>query len=673
MGAKRSLVVSMSLIWAMGCGASPEPGSSEGVPLAPDQEQASEASLEDVALQIPGRDLTQHPPNVLAIRLYPTSGVVDATARLELKIGEDLPRVLKFVWNDRVRTMRDDGLHGDRFAADRVYTALLNVDLETEGRKAAAFERLSLRDLESDDLPAGGISIPVRGQITAEMPSPRTVSALSAELAGEPGDNCGGNSCFVDAEKSLLIRDLAVVNSSRTSDPCLTPNDTAKRAWNFGYLMSQMFPSDDASRLALGWLDEWEQTRTINNQSIRAVRSVLTTPTTVYTLPGMLRKHWKAASARPDGGVSMNKAPFRLLAIVNRFDLRKNIMFGSGYAGELRFVYGVLNQWDPIKETGGGCASMDVPGARETGAREGGDDVRKPHTVILEYGVFRGDQNGVLDWAKKWHALSQLPWDGPGLSQYLTDLEAITDSVVRRNAAPTRKNGSALLRIRTNESPDNAIWDLREFEWQTATCRPANSTACLLKASTVKQTPAGFVNDSFNLGRWFSANRSFILERDFFDGRRNVPNLFPSNSGYVNPLTFSGARAVVDTTFGSAPQDGLSFAGHWKIRNMQQTAENIQARHLLSLGTCNGCHGVRETGTSFAHVQARHRNEPSVLSTFLTGYDPNTSEPVFVPDPVAPEVTRFFHDLQARNEDMANFLFWGPTAQLSFQPSMRVH
>jgi hypothetical protein len=45
----------------------------------------------------------------------------------------------------------------------------------------------------------------------------------------------------------------------------------------------------------------------------------------------------------------------------------------------------------------------------------------------------------------------------------------------------------------------------------------------------------------------------------------------------------------------------------------------LDARHLFSLTTCNGCHGGETKTSEFLHVAPRDVGERSVLSGFLTG------------------------------------------------------
>jgi hypothetical protein len=179
------------------------------------------------------------------------------------------------------------------------------------------------------------------------------------------------------------------------------------------------------STFTLQWLKTWQNNQTINTFTVPARPNISTT----------IINPWLAAS----GGVSLNLgiAPFRLLAIVNRLDLRTG---GGGYAGstgdagELRFVFGAV-----------------IPGSQCQ---------LLPFTVIFEYGVpLRGCVN-VRSWAQQWVNLSTLAVGSPAFN---TALQAITDQVVLRNAAPAKPNGSALNQLRTNEIAIGSPWELRQF------------------------------------------------------------------------------------------------------------------------------------------------------------------------------------------------------------------
>jgi hypothetical protein len=252
----------------------------------------------------------------------------------------------------------------------------------------------------------------------------------------------------------LMITDLKVVE-----DPVRT---APGGAWHFGTLMTRMAGGKNPSAFTLSWLRAWEVDRTVNGDVFPARKAMKQAVT----------DRWLAAS----GGASLDlaKAPFRLLAIVNRLDLRT-----SGNAGEGRLIYGVLDELgNPL-----------------------------PFTVIFEYGVplDNAKVGSAEAWANRWHALAGLPLGSPA---YNSTLEAITDTFTGANANPARPNGSALNQLRTNESALARDWELREFQLTTTALTPA----------TVKGAPRQALNNTEELAAFVKANQAAILA-----GRHEVP------------------------------------------------------------------------------------------------------------------------------------------------------
>ena len=121
----------------------------------------------------------------------------------------------------------------------------------------------------------------------------------------------------------------------------------------------------------------------------------------------------------------------RLLAIVNRFDLRS-----TGNAGEGRFVFGVLDAaGNPMQ-----------------------------FTVILEYKLPAANAAAVQTWANDWHALGALAL---GSAAYRTKLQQITHKFSKRGAFPGRPNDSAISQVRSNEIALAFPWELRELHLTT--------------------------------------------------------------------------------------------------------------------------------------------------------------------------------------------------------------
>src|SRR5262249_10474469 len=158
-------------------------------------------------------------------------------------------------------------------------------------------------------------------------------------------------------------------------DVC-TGTGTQMGPWTFGRLMQEM-ANEPATGTRPGdfvehWLQEWTQDQTINTWNVLARATA--------------QNFIDAWPRLPDGQLDLAQAPFRLLAIVNRIDLRSNTAHGGGSAGEARFVFGFLD----CDET--------LPGSFEL----------PQSTVILEYGIDKDNCFAVRDWARQWRALGTM-------------------------------------------------------------------------------------------------------------------------------------------------------------------------------------------------------------------------------------------------------------------------
>jgi hypothetical protein len=129
-----------------------------------------------------------------------------------------------------------------------------------------------------------------------------------------------------------------------------------------------------------------------------------------------------------NGELSMADAPFRLLGIFNRVDLRESSYTNGSSAGELRFVYCFTD----------GCSSHP-----------------RPFLVIFEYRVNKVGCD-VQTWGQQWAALSDLQL---GSTQYLDLLSQLTREVTDVYSNP---QGHQLAQLRTNEFIERP-WELREF------------------------------------------------------------------------------------------------------------------------------------------------------------------------------------------------------------------
>ena len=157
----------------------------------------------------------------------------------------------------------------------------------------------------------------------AGRPAPKNVPATTKKQRRKTHPKV-----FINPATQLMITDLRVVE-----DPIRTnPNAGARATWAFKYLMENMAGENDPAEFTLRWLKHWEEDQVVNGQvstARAAIREKVIEP-------------WLEAS----GGVRLDLrlAPFKLLAIVNRLDLRMHNEDSVTTGGEGRFVFGVLNQ-----------------------------------------------------------------------------------------------------------------------------------------------------------------------------------------------------------------------------------------------------------------------------------------------------------------------------------------
>jgi hypothetical protein len=479
--------------------------------------------------------------------------------------------------------LRDDGTYPDVKIADGLYSAIVNVN--TEGYLREQRRRLELAQ-RYPRLP----NFHMRELIGDEPFRPLPLRPI------HPGgrydlDNFKGVPFDVTPWKELTITHTSVVEDpERTFDVC-TGEGTPMGAWTFGKLMTEM-ANQKETKIRPGdfveqWLEQWTTDLAINTFTVpnRQARAQL------------VIDNWPRL---PDGQLDLAQAPFRLLAIVNRQDLRGNVMFGSGDAGEARVVFGMID-----------CNHVVRPGVEAL-----------PFLVIFEYGIRKNTCWDVKAWAQQWRELGT-HWIGS--PAYNAQLQSITDQFTLANANLSQlPNRSAINQVRTNEfalhpSGSETFWQLRESRLNTCKvlCGP---DAGWLRHKTVAQTP----------------DLSFILT---VAGRTALRDFINTNEAsilagtHVVPLTLPGGQHFL----GGAADVGAGVV--WSPGSV-----DLEARHVFSLATCSACH-TRETGTGFVHVSTRAAGEESQLSDFLTGQNMPKSDPVSLVD-------RTFHELLDRQQKL---------------------
>ena len=371
-----------------------------------------------------------------------------------------------------------------------------------------------------------------------------------------------GTNPEVDPAKLFVFTDLSIVEDPvRTT--CSGPKPADCGVWTFAKMMSSLAGTSNYSRVSIiteFFLRSWIKDQEINTFTIQKRDQILP----------MVIQSWKDNSGT-SGKLDFSKAPFRLLSIVNRMDLRKKDKDGNyNSAGEGRFVFGVVD----------------------------GDGNALPFTIIFEYNLAASECEHVKSWAMAWGKLHSMEFDDHTSEiegGFNEQLELITRHFTSIGIAKNRPNGSAINQVRTNEIALDSPWELREFTLQ---CPPSlspvdTSPLCknaLLRPTTVKQTPDASLANSELLSDFINRNEAAIL-----DGTYNVPEKF-------NGEPLLGGSAPTPTSW---TPPGIN---------------NPVARDIFALNTCNGCHG-NETSTSFLHIETRPTGSESGLSTWLDTLD----------------------------------------------------
>jgi hypothetical protein len=503
--------------------------------------------------------------------------------------------------------LRDDGKGADSLAGDGIFSVFINMD-ESEVKTMVDQQNASVARAES--LEAGNRDMATL--LRFDKRDTTKFNALHAVLQGDP------NFTFVDRQvrfdkkpvsvinfeeairlripihlfphflcppppadlipKSLMINALSVVEDpARTWNPA-THSGAKTGAWTLNNIINQMVnkaaTGKTATEFVLAWLQTWDINTPVNgdNADIRlGVDAIIS--------------NWKQRSlghGLPADTLDMAEAPFKLLAIVNRVDLRQAVGYGGGNAGEGRFVFCVMNS--------NNTAVLNSP---------------MRFTVIFEYGVNKSGCKAVQNWGQQWYDLHSMTLGDP---TYNAALQAITDQFVNANTTAGKPNGSSLNQLRTDEFAIGPLpWQLREFN--------IDATTHLLKLVTVKKNPRNTTGNSLNnsalLASFINANCADILANNY-----DVPDA-------VSGQPFVGAMSLNNNGSGDVWNAALTCA------------DPATTRRIFSLNTCNACHGGETQTFQFTHVNVVPFGAVAGLSGFLSGEtinDPVSGTPVTFSD-----------------------------------------
>lgn len=433
-------------------------------------------------------------------------------------------------------------------------------------------------------------------------------------------------------ERSLLIRDPKVVESlTLTYDKCTTataytcpsgstteclPNDLSlyrdldgngsieiKSAdyfqppqWSVGYLFWQLairagaatttFDNKKVSDFVLGWMGQFNQ-----DNPNSACSDALKNSTTYNTL----FSYWPKLST-DTSQLDIKRAPFRLLAILNRMDLASagSSTYASGgvsnNVGEGRLVFGLYNP---------------------TGSCTNNSDQKKNFTIIFEYKLpcYSHQSNtthchwdmGDLDyWTSRWTSLND---DAGNDNAYVAKLSALTKNFTSSFAgSSTGNNLLAFTTVRTNDQlSSDQIWRLREFKL----------SGSRLILSPTANTPRTSYNKTSELTALLKGNYDAVL-RGAFSLEGAGASAMRSCEAKASTADAGSTKDLVWQT-DNISADGTSDWSGWPI----SSEEGLELRHDFAINTCSGCHGIENSALGHQHISGRKRGSVSGVSAFL--------------------------------------------------------
>lgn len=440
-------------------------------------------------------------------------------------------------------------------------------------------------------------------------------------------------------DKSLMIRDVSVVEDlGRTYDPCRTANKgNPNGVWSFKTLVANMANNGVTGVTAEQFLIDWVDNFLFSQHSLPGSD----VSTNRLLSKARLIRAWMQNSGVPvpgGPGVPLNwqstalkaeEFPVRLLAIVNRLDLRGNQGYGGGFnnAGEGRFVFAFVDSRAGCSNGGNGPGTM---------------------TFILEYGIPLKSCQALKDYGQKWWNLQSVPF-GSGFN---AQLEGITNVFTAANANGSRPNKSALNHFRTNDFLRPTVniaqdpWDIRDFEIDAGTHKLK-----IIHPNHEPMEPSnGFGTVPINAGK-LSAMVAFANSVPFTPANPN-PN-------YTIPDVVKGIHAPMRIF--------PNVRYHWR-GNAGNVMDPFKRREF-SFSSCSGCH-KGETNNAFTHIRPRNVGVPAALSGFMTGLgaddnpgdiDTSPTGEFFVNDPgPTPQPQRGFNEAFFRAQSLETLVFNSP-------------
>lgn len=358
-------------------------------------------------------------------------------------------------------------------------------------------------------------------------------------LASLPRFARGASPC--DGIEIDPYRELAIVDPAVLEDARANPGGP----WHITSLLKQMLPADatdaDLSSFVVRWLTGSQTERKVNGFDLQFPGFALGE----RTICSWFREAGGGSACAADH-LDPSRAPYRLVAIVNRVDLDgHNIDVAEG-----RFVF----------------ASLTAPTSNPVSDPA---VTQQPETVIFEYALPLTGPGALKGWAQQWHALSDPSLrctDHASCEPLRRALETLTAKFSSRGLVASKPNGNPLGQIRTSHIAlgSSNIWSFRQFELQGA-----GKTAALVE-TPLSQTPNHTLDGTPAVSQAITAHAPEILKETF-----------------VLPREWLGGEALLD--------DGKDR--QWTLDGVD---ENV--RLAFSKQTCNGCHGENRNVDGFFHI-----------------------------------------------------------------------
>jgi hypothetical protein len=509
--------------------------------------------------------------------------------------------------------LRDDGKNGDEKGSDGKFSIVLNEDINSmetqfkntiEGlrkdRTLVSFNGRTMIQTPIEQLDLKGFEAFKKGELL-KLP-PFFIPCLFPAI-------------LIKKENSLMVTAPQVVeDSSRTFNPCSgigNPNG----AWAFPKLVSEMANTGStgvsAKDFLMNWLKSWTADQVVNTDVI-----------TKRTQINDIINTWSSMSG---GTFDIKFAPFKLIAIVNRVDLRGSSGYGFTNPGEGRFVFCAIN-----------CNNKILSVKRSPA----------PFMVIFEYGLPFKTCAELKTYGQGWADLSTMVLGSP---VYNKSLEKLTIQFTAANTSPGKPNGSSLNQVRTNEfalhplPPAQNVWELREFNIDKATHMLVNVT--------VKQEP------QTNFNRIHIPNNPGDV--------KTMADFINTHTAAVEASTYKVELLEAGKHFAAGKAHTINpFSYHWDGAPPPPNPSFIvsdSARFIFSLNTCSGCHGGEANTGNFMHVAPGGlTGVPAILSGFLKGNPPMSAGGFIVTDranrPPPIGKPRAFNDLERRKLDLQKLI-----------------